>query len=58
MQITKEALLARLASLKDQHAQLEANAHATSGAIQDCEHWLKELQKDSKPEPSKLSKVE
>lgn len=52
MTITKEQLEARKAQLQEQRAQLEsqhlqilANLNAHEGAIQDCDHWLAELDK-------------
>jgi hypothetical protein len=35
----------RLATLKEQLKQIEANGNALVGAIQDCEYWLAELEK-------------
>lgn len=35
-------------ALMGQVKQLNANIQAFSGAIQDCQHWLAEIDKDSK----------
>lgn len=52
--ITREAIEARLARLRAEYRQLEANANATMGAIQDCEFWLAEMDKpEPQPEPPK-----
>ena len=47
--MTIELLLARKIELQKQQAQLVANANAISGAIQDIDYWLSELQKQSAP---------
>lgn len=40
MPVTKELLDARIADLKKQLEQLQANAHAIGGALQVCESLL------------------
>ncbi len=60
MQITREAIEKRLADLRAQReqvqanlVQLQANMNAYDGAIQDCEHWLSQInaiEKDKGPE--------
>lgn len=45
--MTKELLLKRLEELKAGRKQAEANLHATEGAIQEVEYWLKELEKNA-----------
>lgn len=41
--ITKETVMARLERLQAGREEMIANLHTQSGAIQDCEHWLKTL---------------
>lgn len=41
----KQAILDRLTQLRGQQKNLQANLWALDGAIQDCEFWLKELEK-------------
>ena len=41
----KQTIGKRLANLKEQLKQVEANGNALVGAIQDCEYWLAELDK-------------
>ena len=41
----KETIGKRLAALKEQLKQIEANGNALVGAIQDCEYWLAEIEK-------------
>jgi hypothetical protein len=43
--MNKEVIGKRLATLKEQLKQIEANGNALVGAIQDCEYWLAELEK-------------
>ena len=43
--MTKEAIEKRIEELKKQLEQVQANGNALIGAIQDCEYWLKELEK-------------
>ena len=43
--MNREAIGKRLAALKEQLKQVEANGNALVGAIQDCEYWLAELEK-------------
>jgi hypothetical protein len=57
MVLTKVVIEQRLAELKNgkqqtamQIEQMKANLIATDGAIQDCEHWLKELEVEEKKE--------
>jgi hypothetical protein len=40
-----ESLKSRIELLTAQAKQLELNLHAIGGAIQDCQYWLKELEK-------------
>jgi hypothetical protein len=53
-EFTVEKLQERLSGLKagfentqQQIGQLERNLHATSGAIQECEYWIKVLSEKS-----------
>jgi hypothetical protein len=52
MEITREALEEHKAQLESERLQHLNMAHAVDGAIQDCEFWLAELDKeaDAKPE--------
>ena len=45
--MTKEALLARIEKYKSEIEQVNATRNALEGAIQDCQHWLKELENGS-----------
>jgi len=40
MEITKEAIEKRIATLQEHHERLSAELGATFGAIKDCEWWL------------------
>lgn len=42
--MTREKLLERIAQLKSEQSNLRANIDAFTGAIQDCEYWLRELE--------------
>lgn len=44
-----ERIKQRLAELENQKRQLHANLHAVDGAMQDCEYWLNEIEKERKP---------
>jgi len=46
MQIVKNELEKRLAGLRVGRDGLLADLHATDGAIQECEYWLKYLEAD------------
>ena len=56
-----ETIVQRRAALVQEVATMDAEYQATTGALQDCEWWLKTLEKpkDSKkePEPKKLAKT-
>lgn len=52
----REKVLQRLQKLEQEKEQLKASLAMYEGAIQDCHHWLKELEDGDKPnitEPSK-----
>jgi hypothetical protein len=51
MELTKASLDKRLAELKQQQAQMAANANAIAGAIQFCEMLLLDLATSDSPEP-------
>jgi hypothetical protein len=42
-----ESVKSRIAFLTAQAKQLELNLHAIGGAIQDCQYWLNELDKQN-----------
>ena len=46
--MTKEKIKARMEKLELDLIQAQANANAISGAIQDCQYWLMELNKEEK----------
>jgi len=46
--MTREQIEARLAQLRNDLQQIYANANAVSGAIQDCEYWLAQLDTEDK----------
>jgi len=43
--VNEAALKARIELLTAQAKQMELNLHMISGAIQDCQYWLNELEK-------------
>lgn len=51
--MNKDQVEKRLEELKTNHEQLKNNLIATAGAIQDCEYWLSEFEKDNKPSKEK-----
>ena len=57
--ITKESIQARIQDLENQKKQMEANANALAGAIQDCQYWLevvKNAEEAKKPKPPEKPK--
>ena len=46
--MTKEKIETRIKKLEYDLIQVQANANALSGAIQDCNYWLSELGKEEK----------
>jgi hypothetical protein len=46
--VTRAQLEKRIAYLQDAYHQTVANAQALNGAIQECQHWLEELDKAEK----------
>jgi len=46
--MTKEQIEQRIADLRKQLDQLQANGNAIFGAIQECELWLSKLQEKDK----------
>ena len=50
-----ETIVQRRASLVQDVSQMDAEYQATTGALQDCEWWLKSIEKpkDNKKEPEK-----
>ena len=40
MNVTREAIERRLVELQAQFDQLQIQAHAIGGAMQDCKYWL------------------
>lgn len=49
--MTKEKLLARKAMLKQNFDQTVANANALTGAMQEIDNWIAELEKAATPGP-------
>lgn len=47
--ISKELLTSRLEYLTAQARQMEQTLQAIGGAIQDCQYWLNELEKQNAP---------
>jgi hypothetical protein len=45
--ITLEMLKERLKLYQDQLTQVQAQANAYEGAIQDCQFWIEQLEKDA-----------
>ena len=48
--MNKEALNKQIETLMTQGKQLEVQLHMINGALQDCQYWLKELEKDDAPQ--------
>jgi hypothetical protein len=48
--MNKEAINKQIETLMTQGKQLEVQLHMINGALQDCQHWLKELEKQDAPE--------
>lgn len=48
--ITCEMLEKRIELLMTERDHLQAQVHAFTGAIQDCEYWLKQLEEEKKDE--------
>ena len=48
--MNKEAIQKQIETLMTQGKQLEVQLHMINGALQDCQHWLKELEKDDAPQ--------
>ena len=42
--MNKEAINKQIENLMTQGKQLEVQLHMINGALQDCQHWLKELE--------------
>lgn len=52
--MTRDKLQARLEQLHQEHERHVADAHATWGAIQDCEFWLEQLGNTQQPVEAEL----
>lgn len=48
--MNKEAINKQIETLMTQGKQLEVQLHMINGALQDCQYWLKELEKDDAPQ--------
>ena len=48
--MNKEAINKQIETLMTQGKQLEVQLHMINGALQDCQHWLKELEKSESTE--------
>ncbi len=46
MSITRAQIEERLAKLRAEAAQLQANLNAFRGAIEDCEYWLEQVERE------------
>ena len=44
--MTKEKIEARLSSLRAEYDQTMTNLQALHGAVQDCQYWLSEIDKE------------
>jgi len=49
MNVTKEAIEQRLAELQAQFDQMQIQAHAIGGAMQDCKYWITALEQADAP---------
>jgi len=47
--MNKEAINKQIETLMTQGKQLEVQLHMINGALQDCQHWLAELEKQADP---------
>jgi hypothetical protein len=47
--MNKEAITKQIETLMTQGKQLEVQLHMINGALQDCNHWLAELDKQAEP---------
>jgi chaperonin cofactor prefoldin len=47
--MNKEAINKQIETLMTQGKQLEVQLHMINGALQDCQHWLAELEKQTDP---------
>lgn len=47
--MTRDELTARKNTLEAMRQQHLANANACAGAIQECDHWLSELERTEEP---------
>jgi len=57
--MNKEAVLNRKAQLEEERNKLMVQLTAVGGAIQDCNYWLSECDKEEqKPVPDKVTKVQ
>lgn len=48
--ISKESLTSRIEYLTAQARQMEQTLQAIGGAIQDCQYWLTEMEKQNAPD--------
>jgi len=48
--MNKEAITKQIETLMSQGKQLEVQLHMINGALQDCNHWLAELEKQDAPQ--------
>ena len=48
--MNKDALNKQIETLMTQGKQLEVQLHMINGALQDCQYWLKELEKQDAPQ--------
>ena len=46
LMVTPDDIRARIKTLQDEQAKLRDQIHAYSGAIQDCQFWLSQLEPD------------
>ena len=57
--MNKEAVLNRKTQLEEERNKLMVQLTAVGGAIQDCNYWLSECDKEEqKPVPDKVTKVQ
>ena len=57
--MNKEAVLNRKAQLEEERNKLMVQLTSVGGAIQDCNYWLSECDKEEqKPVPDKVTKVQ
>lgn len=48
--MTREQILKRIEALEEQRRNRIADIHAIEGAVQDCQYWLEQIEKNAEKE--------